>query len=60
MWIESYEKNKNYKKYGKVDDQKKYDASRPSSIIAAITQPETPPDLTAPSFKSVSLILTTT
>ena len=44
----------------KVDDQKKYDESRPSSIIATITQPETPPDLTVPSFKSVDLILTTT
>ena len=44
----------------KVDDQKKYDESRPSSIIATITQPETPPDLAVPSFKSVDLILTTT
>ena len=44
----------------KVDDQKKYDASKPSSIIATITQPETPPDLTAPSFISFNVRLTTT
>ena len=43
----------------KVDDQKKYDESR-TSIIATITQPKTPPDLTVPSFKSVGVILTTT
>jgi hypothetical protein len=44
----------------KVDDQKAYDESKPSSVTAVITQPETPPDLTAPSFKSIDLILTTT
>ena len=44
----------------KVDDQKAYDESKPSSVTAVITQPETPPDLTAPSFKSVDVILTTT
>ena len=44
----------------KVDDQKKYDASKPSTIIATITQPETPPDLTAPSFISFNVRLTTT
>ena len=44
----------------KVDDQKAYDESKPSSVTAVITQPETPPDLTAPSFKSVDVILTKT
>ena len=43
----------------KVDDQKKYDEGK-TSITATITQPETPPDLTVPSFKSVSVILSTT
>ena len=44
----------------KVDDQKAQDESKPSRITATITQPETPPDLTSPSFKSVDVILTTT
>ena len=44
----------------KVDNQKLYDESKPATVTATITQPETPPDLTAPSFKSVDLILTTT
>ena len=38
----------------KVEDQKVYDESKKSRITAIITQPETPPDLTEPSFKSVN------
>ena len=44
----------------KVDDQKAYDDINPTSVTATITQPETPPDLTIPSFKSVDVILTAT
>ena len=43
-----------------VDDQKAYDASKPSSITATITQPASPPDFTNPSFKSVVVTLTNT
>ena len=41
-----------------VDDQKTYDANHPTSITATITQPSKP-DFTDPSFKSVTVTLTT-
>ena len=44
----------------KVEDQKAYDESKESRVTATITQPNTPPDLTVPSFKSVGVTLTKT